>query len=261
MDQRGSTQIKKDNVHLKFIRVHPRLSAALISAVQVEVEGYTPLMKFEAVIFDMDGLMLDSERVYREIFIRAASDCAIEFPEDLHERLLGRNTADSAAILSTAWGDEGKLASFFDRARHHHEICFEATPPAIKRGLYELLDFLESRNIPKVVATSTKREHAIPRLECAGLLHRFQTISTGDQVKHGKPAPDIFLLAASTIHADPKRCVVLEDSEAGITGAHAAGMTTLMVPDMKQPCDAVRDLAHGVYESLVEARFFLETRL
>ncbi len=218
-------------------------------------------MKFEAVIFDMDGLMLDSERVYREIFIRAAADCSIDFAENLHERLLGRNTADSTAILSAEWGDEKKLASFFERARHHHDICFEATPPAIKRGLHELLDFIESRNVPKVVATSTKRDHAIPRLECAGLLNRFHSVSTGDQVKNGKPAPDLFLLAASSIAADPKRCVVLEDSEAGITGAHAAGMTALMVPDMKQPCDAVRSLAHDVYESLVEARRFLEMHL
>lgn len=215
-------------------------------------------MKLKAVIFDMDGLMLDSERVYREIFNRAATDCEIAFPQDLHERLLGRNGVDTRAMLLEEWGDEAKLARFLERAEHHHHRCFDETPPAIKKGLHELLDFIESRNVPKVVATSTRRAHAIPRLECAGLLHRFQTITTGDQVQRGKPAPDVFLLAAGTIGVEPPHCVVLEDSEAGVTGAHAAGMTALMVPDMKQPCAAVRDLAHAVYESLVEVRHDLE---
>ena len=215
-------------------------------------------MKFAAVIFDMDGLMLDSERVYKQIFNRAAADCAITFPEDLHDRLLGRNSHDTRLILRDEWKDDALLERFMDRTRHHHEVCFDETPPAVKAGLHELLDFIESRNVPKVVATSTKRSHAIPRLERAGLLHRFQSVTTGDQVERGKPAPDIFLLAAGTIPADPKRCVVLEDSEAGVTGAHAAGMTALMVPDLKQPCDAVRGLAKGVYASLVEARHFLE---
>lgn len=228
---------------------------------EAQLHRYTPGMKFHAVIFDMDGLMLDSERVYREIFNRAAADCEITFPEDLHERLLGRNSSDTRQMLLAEWRDEAQLARFLDRARHHHHRCFAETPPDIKKGLHELLNFIESRGVPKVVATSTRREHAIPRLESAGLLHRFKTVSTGDQVNRGKPAPDIFLLAASTIQVEPNHCVVLEDSEAGITGAHAAGMTALMVPDMKQPCATVRELAHAVYDSLVEVRHDLERML
>ena len=218
-------------------------------------------MKFKAVIFDMDGLMLDSERVYREIFNRAAADCAVACPDELHERMLGRNSVDTRAILLDEWKDEALLAKFFDRAQHHHELCFTATPPAIKTGLHELLDFLEERNVPKVVATSTRRSHAIDRLENSGLLRRFKTITTGDQVERGKPAPDIFLMAAGTIGIQPSDCVVLEDSEAGVTGAHAAGMTPIMVPDMKQPCDAVRDIAHSVVESLHHVRELLAKHL
>lgn len=218
-------------------------------------------MKFKAVIFDMDGLMLDSERVYREVFNRAAADCAMACPDELHERMLGRNSVDTRAILLDEWKDEDLLAKFFDRAQHHHELCFNEMPPAIKTGLHELLDFLDEKQVPKVVATSTRRSHAIDRLEKAGLLRRFKTITTGDQVKHGKPAPDIFLLAASTIGMQPGECVVLEDSEAGITGAHAAGMTPIMVPDLKQPCAAVRDMAHSVLESLHHVRNLLAQHL
>src|SRR5438874_101654 len=217
-------------------------------------------MKFSAVIFDMDGLMLDSERTYRDIFNRAAADCSIEFPSWLHEKLLGRNSADTWSILRDLWKNDELFTRFQERTRHHHALCFEAAPP-IKRGLHELLDLIESKGVPKVVATSTRRVFAVPRLEKCGLLHRFASVSTGDQVERGKPAPDLFLLAASTIPMEPRRCIVLEDSEAGVAGAHAAGMTVCMVPDLKQPGDDVRALAHDVYESLVEVRHFLEVAL
>src|SRR6185436_5784302 len=106
-------------------------------------------MKFSAVIFDMDGLMLDTERTYREIFNRAAADCAIEFPDWLHMKLLGRNTADMKAILREFFGgDEAVFERYLERNRHHHAICFAKAPP-IKRGLTELLDFIESKKVPK----------------------------------------------------------------------------------------------------------------
>ena len=217
-------------------------------------------MKFQAVIFDMDGLMLDTERVYRDIFNRAAADCDVEFPDWLHLALLGRNTADMKRILREYLQSDDLFDRYIERNRHYHAICFAQAPP-VKRGLSELLDLIESRNVPKVVATSTPRKHAIPRLEQCGLLHRFGSVSCGDEVAHGKPAPDLFLKAAATIPVAPEKCVVLEDSEAGVRGAHAAGMTAIMVPDLKQPADDVRELAHGVYESLVHVREVLQHRL
>jgi len=218
-------------------------------------------MKFSAVIFDMDGTMLDTERTYREVFNRAAADCEVEFPESLHFELLGRNSRDTEKLLLARWNDAGLCSQFLERCRHHHVECFEAQPLEMKPGLLELLDFLEHRNVPKIVATSTRRSNAIPRLTKANLLHRFLTVTTGDQVANGKPAPDLFLLAASTINVAPETCLVLEDSEAGVDGAHAAGMTVFMIPDMKQPCDATRNRAKAVCASLIEVKRRLDEML
>ena len=218
-------------------------------------------MKFASTIFDMDGTMLDTERTYREVFDRAAADCNVEFPESLHFELLGRNSRDTEKHLAARWNDPALVARFLDRCRHHHVECFDSKPLVMKPGLLELLDFLEERRIPKIVATSTRRSNAIPRLEKANLLRRFLTVTTGDQVQHGKPAPDLFLLAASTIDVRPDQCLVLEDSEAGVAGAHAAGMTVFMIPDMKQPCDATRACARLVCTSLVEVKAQLKELL
>src|SRR5262245_8951656 len=120
-------------------------------------------MKFAAVIFDMDGTMLDTEQTYRIIYNRAAADCDIEIPPALHEILLGRNSVDTKAILGEHCGSAELFDRLIDRARHHHAICF-ATPPPLKPGLLDLLDLLETHRIPKTVATSTPRKSAIPRL-------------------------------------------------------------------------------------------------
>ena len=123
-----------------------------------------------------------------------------------------------------------------------------------KSGLLALLEMLEPLRLPKAVATSTRKQNAVALLEKVRILHHFSTVVGGDEVSKGKPDPEIFLTAAARLDVQPERCIVFEDSPAGIRGAHAAGMIPILVPDLIEPPPDIRALACRVLESLEEAR-------
>ncbi|MCB0080968.1 MAG: HAD family phosphatase, partial [Caldilineaceae bacterium] len=120
-----------------------------------------------------------------------------------------------------------------------------------------LLDLLDTQQIPKAVATSSARAEARYTLANAGLLERFSIVVTGDQVERGKPAPDIFLLTAAQLGVPPSSCLVLEDSEAGVYAATAAGMCTFMVPDLIPPQPETAKRAFQVVESLADVHAWI----
>ena len=128
-------------------------------------------------------------------------------------------------------------------------------------GIVELLDWLEARDIPRAVATSTKRPLALRKLRAARLLDRFDAVCTSSDVAQPKPAPDVYLLAAERLGVAPADCLVLEDSPTGVRAALAAGMTPVQVPDMLLPDGEVRALRHRIVGSLGEAQRLLEASL
>jgi HAD superfamily hydrolase (TIGR01509 family) len=201
-----------------------------------------------AVIFDMDGLMIDSEVVYREAWFRAIGEFNREMPEETFRRFLGRNNQDSRVLLAEIYGADFDVNGFLHvcRSLAHEHIDRHGIPQ--KQGLEALLNQLDGRRLAKAVATSTRREWALRSL--GPLAARFEVLTTGDEVERGKPAPDIFLLCADRLQASPDECLVLEDSEAGIRAAHAAGMTAIMIPDLVEPTEEIRELAWRVCRSL-----------
>jgi HAD superfamily hydrolase (TIGR01509 family) len=122
----------------------------------------------------------------------------------------------------------------------------------VKPGLLELVDFLEAHEIPRAVATSTATDFAIQKLNRAGVLRHFQVVIGGDQVFRGKPDPDIYLLAAGRIKQRPQDCLALEDSEPGVLAAAAAGMQTVLIPDLVPPSAAALSAARFVVPSLLD---------
>jgi HAD superfamily hydrolase (TIGR01509 family) len=205
-----------------------------------------------AVLFDMDGLMLDTERMARRAWTSALSAHGYEMDEPSYLRLLGRTAGDVQQILLELFGQELPLVEIYKMRTANYEADIALNGIRTRPGLLELLDFLEEKNIPKAVASSTVNWFVLHKLERAGIDRRFSTIVSGDQVPRGKPEPDIFLEAARRLGVDPRNCVVLEDSEAGITAAHRAGMIPLMVPDLKPPTPEIRTLAYRVLPSLFE---------
>jgi HAD superfamily hydrolase (TIGR01509 family) len=204
----------------------------------------------QAVIFDMDGLMLDTERIAWIAWQRAASDWGFTLSKETFTALIGLTVPDSNAVLQEAFGPEFPVKEARRRRQHYYEAHIQAHGIDLKPGLLTLLARLERRHLPKAVASSTAREGVIHKLRVTGLTGRFEALVGGDEVKRGKPSPDIFLAAADRLGIAPPHCMVLEDSEPGIQAAHAAGMRPVMVPDFKEPSPETASLAHAVLPSL-----------
>jgi HAD superfamily hydrolase (TIGR01509 family) len=201
-----------------------------------------------AVIFDMDGLLLDSEPLYRVTWKAAASSLGFPIDDVLYERFVGRGNVESENILREHFGETFPLDEFHTRwSRDFHG---RTATIATKPGAMELLAAIENRGIPKALATSSPRVLA---LRCLGdLASRFDALAFGDEVSHSKPSPDLFLLASHRLGIDPADCLVLEDSEAGVFAARAAGMEVILVPDLVAPSEEIASMATRICKTLHE---------
>ena len=214
-----------------------------------------------AVIFDMDGLMLDTERLALKAWQLAGVDFGFPISEDIFITMVGRNRRDSDRILVEVFGSDFPVDAVRKRRRAYVDGWIDEGKLSIKSGLLELLGFLDKISMPKAVATSTGYKRATHKLSLVNLLERFPIVIAGDQVEKGKPAPDIFLAAALRLEVAPKHCLVLEDSDAGIQAAYDAGMTPVMIPDMKPPSEKSRTFAHRVFGELGEFHHYFRKSL
>ena len=211
-----------------------------------------------AVLFDMDGLMFDTEPLALVAWRQALAERGYSLTDELGLEMLGRTTEDTRLILRKALAADLPFEALFQRKK---EIVGEHVAQhgvSAKPGLVELLAWLSSRHVATAVASSARRDDVSAKLARAAVPHRFDALITGDQVQNGKPAPDIFLAAARQLGVAAPACVVLEDSEAGIQAAHAAGMRPVMVPDLKPPSPETARLAFRICASLREVQVLLE---
>lgn len=207
----------------------------------------TPAIK--AVIFDMDGLLLDTEQVYFDGYRNARKVMGLPPHDDGFLELVGLPEPAGRPLLAAHLG--AATDQFITQWDCETRQLMRADIPA-KPGVRELATHLQTQRIPYAIATSTHTAKAHDHLARAELGDLFTTIIGGDQVQNGKPAPDIYLKAADTLGITPDQCAAFEDSENGVRAAVAAGMTTIQIPDIKPPTADLLTLGHRVADTLID---------
>jgi len=203
----------------------------------------------EAVLFDMDGLLLDTEVIYIRAMQAAAGTLGREMPMDFCHSMVGVPSRECNLMIEALYGEGFSIEEFRRHYSVHVRGLLEGGIPH-KPGVVELLDYLAGRGLPLAVATSSGRSTAESHLGKAGLLGRFKALATRDDVEHPKPRPDIYLEAARRLGVAPERCIAFEDSNIGLEAAHAAGTMAFMVPDLLQPLPESRERSLDVFPDL-----------
>ena len=213
----------------------------------------------KAVIFDVDGTLLDTERIYMKAWKEAAAEAGFVMPDSVLQKTRAVNTKDAARIFEEEIGNGFSYQAVRPiRVRIAEEIIRRESP-ILKPGVLELLAFLEEKGIRLAVASSTNQQGTREHLAESRILDRFEVVVGGDMVTNGKPHPDIFLKAAETLGLAPEACIVVEDSPAGIRAAYAAGMKAVLVPDQAAITQQIIDMADVVLNSLLEMPAYLQT--
>ncbi|MGG5890750.1 HAD family hydrolase [Falsiroseomonas sp. HC035] len=202
-----------------------------------------------ALVFDMDGLIFDTETLYREAIFAAAAEAGQAMTPALFLSLVGNPWPRNRALLLAAFGNAFAVEAFRDDwVRHFEALVLHRE--FLKPGVVALLDRLDALGLPRAIATSSSHATAEHHLAAHGLAGRFHHIIAYGDYARGKPAPDPYLLAAERLGVAPARCLALEDSHNGVRSAAAAGMMTVMVPDLLEATDEVATLCIGVAPDL-----------
>lgn len=216
-------------------------------------------MPIKAIVFDMDGVLFDTERLYVDAFYEAADTLGLTDMDAAIHTVVGMSNADTRRWFAA------NMAADFPVEEYMHTVraCFFATLDRdglpIKAGARELLAYLRQKGVPIALATSARRASVEHHLAVTGWdASLFNAIVTGDMVENGKPAPDIYVRACAALGVAPEHAVAVEDSFNGIRAAHAAGMLPVMVPDLMPPSDEIAPLLFRRFDSLVDMQRWLE---
>ena len=215
-------------------------------------------IRINAVIFDMDGLLIDSERIALATFQSACDHKMLGDQLALYQEILGTNTNHTITTLTAAFEPKGiDTSQFMSEWMDNYRTITTQQPVPLMKGAKALLAYLDDIQVPAAVATSTDTDLACKKLEMAGIYGYFRTITGGDQVANSKPEPDIYLKAAGSIDSEPTHSLALEDSPNGVRAATSAGMQVIQIPDLVQPDEALLELGHQVKPDLLSVRDWL----
>ena len=214
-------------------------------------------MSVKAVIFDMDGVLFDTEKLCMDSWVAVAKEAGIRDMEIFFPSCIGRNLTDTRALFREFYGDTYDFEQFRRQASTWFHDYVEQEGIPVKKGVGEILDFLRQSGYLIGLASSTSLRSVEDYLQRAGIRQYFQSLTTGDMVEHSKPQPDIYLIACERLGVKPEEAIAIEDSPNGIRAAHSAGMIPVMVPDLIAADQEMRDKSALICENLMEAiRFF-----
>ncbi|MCI1208235.1 MAG: HAD family phosphatase [Treponema sp.] len=217
------------------------------------------MKKIEIVLFDMDGIILDTEAVCRRTWSSAGTEYRMPEWEESFNACIGCNKNDTRLFLEKKYGGDFPVSEFMQRTSAlFHQIEKNEGLPLMK-GVIASLEYLQQEKYRIALASSTRRPVVERQLKRAGVFDYFETITTGDLVEHSKPAPDIYLLACESLSAAPENCAAVEDSPNGILSACSAGLKCIMVPDQVRPDPRIKALLWGCLESLEQLPDFLKS--
>lgn len=210
----------------------------------------------KAIIFDMDGVILDSESISDITWGKAAEEKGLTVNDEILNACRGTNKNDTIVILKKYYGADFDSEAFLERTSAlFHEIEEKDGIPLLPYAK-EILEYLKPR-YRLALASSTRGPTVERQLSAAGVIDFFETRTTGEMVEHSKPNPEIYLMACKSIGMKPEECVAIEDSLNGIRSAHAAGLHPIMVIDKVQPTEEIRGMCEAVFESLEEVKTVL----
>lgn len=205
--------------------------------------------KYEAAVFDMDGVLLDTEKVYRICWKKNGISAGIpeERMDEICDQVAGGTKSHNAKIFQRVLGEDFDYISFRQKTMDLFDEYIAEHGIDIKPGVIETFEYLKAKNVKIALATSTEKAKAVERLEKTGLLKYFDEMVYGDEIERGKPYPDIYLKACEKLHVEPSSAVGVEDSINGILSVSDAGLYTVMVVDLVKPNDITKKHANQTY--------------
>lgn len=215
-------------------------------------------MKYKAVIFDMDGVIFDSERLVFEEWLAIAEKYSLTGMEEVYRRCIGVNAVITKEIFLDYYGRDFPYDDYVKELSDSYHRRYDHGRLPMKPGVKELLSYLKEEGYLVGLASSTKKSTVEREITDAGLITYFDDLTCGDMLQKSKPEPDIFLMACSRLKVLPKEAVTIEDSYNGIRAAHRAGTVPIMVPDMVQPDDEMKQLAYIICKDLSEVKKWFE---